>query len=132
MKRTAIFVALTLTLLACGVRGQVTPNQVTPPNQAYSTWSTNCVISASTNAVFNGIEADFALYHTFQVYNTSTNTIGYSIARTLDNTNWYYGATNYLVGAGVAEATIAGKELDFKVLTFQTNAVGGINYLGGR
>lgn len=90
-----------------------------------------------TNSVTDAWTVDMSLYHTFHFYVTSTNLNGfqYVIDKSLNGTNWVAGATNSIGSAaagGVAEATITGKEYQFRIRTFSTNATVEIDYLGGR
>jgi hypothetical protein len=125
---------ITLLALAVGLAARAQSlNVVTPLPDAFSTLSTNYVFGTFTNATATNVltlRVDGALYHTFHFYG-ATN-FQYAIARSLDNTNYYYGATNAVTPNVVSEATITGKETWFRLLIQGTNVVGGINYLGGR
>lgn len=123
-------------LASLAVIGAARAQQVNsfPLNQAFGTISTNYAFTAFTNANPSNVVSftvEPALYHTLQFYTTTSN-FSYVIDRTLDNTNWYYGATNAVTSSAVAEATITGKYKLFRVRIQGTNITGGINYLGGR
>lgn len=124
---------LLATLAVIGTAGAQTQNLILPESQSFGTISQTYAFGTFTNstpATVLTVRVDQALYHTAHIYGATNFT--YVIDRSIDNTNWYSGATNAVVAGGIAEATITGKEVYLRFRVQGTNVVGGINYLGGR
>lgn len=124
---------LLLTLAVIGTARAQQVNDGVPLQQGFCTIGTNYAFGTFTNTTpvsVLTVQVDWALYHTIHFYG-ATN-FSYVIDRSLDNTNWFLGATNAVAAGGIAEATITGKENYLRFRVQGTNLVGGINYLGGR
>jgi hypothetical protein len=88
--------------------------------------------TAFTNAAITTIvtyETAVSSYHTIQL--VSPAIFYYSIGRTADGTNWFYGATNTIAANLVAETAITGKYKAITVRAYGTNASFKVNYFGG-
>jgi hypothetical protein len=127
-------VAILATFLVIGAGKAQQVIDVSSPNSTWDVINTNWVANGFTNAtpiaVVSNLYVGSAVNHTFQFY--GTNNFSYTVCRSIDNVNWFCGATNAVAANSVAEATITGKYLYMKVMIQGTNIGGGFNYLGGR
>ena len=91
--------------------------------------SVNRITNATPAATVTNVHPD-AVYHTYQL--TGTNAFSYCIHRSVDQTNWFIGATNAVAANVVAEATLTGKYPYTRVLIQGTNVGLKIGYFGGQ
>lgn len=121
-------------LLVCMAGKAQDAKSVNTPETAFDTiQSTNAYVlgtNATPIAVTNWYVAP-ALYHTIHIVGTNTSAM-YCIDVSIDNTNWFFGATNALASSVVAEATLTKKENFLRVRLQGTNQTIWVNYLGGR
>lgn len=133
----------TLTIIVCAAFALVMGAKAGVPNDTaytsqmayladYFSYTGTNVTAAVTNLIGNTNQVDGNLYHTFHIYNYSTNAISYVIDKTISGTNWVAGATNTVASGVNAEATITGKESLFRMRFINTNAQFEADYLGGR
>lgn len=133
MNKIVSILALTFALVL-GAKAQSIIIDV-PMTTAWDCVGTNFTFTANTtNAapVTNlVVTASQGLHHAFHIYSTS-NAFNVFLDKTIDGSTW---ATNNVIAIAanqVFETNITQKIMSYRIRSYGSNTVGGVNYLGGR